>query len=66
MSLLKQFKDFVPVFVAYISEQKVETAAEVAALAYDYVLMHRGSFGEPRAGFGNRDGVATGTWCGAI
>lgn len=46
MSLLKQkIKNFVPVCGAYISEQKVETTAEVTALADDYVLMHRGSFG---------------------
>lgn len=45
MSLLKQFKNFVPVCGAYISKQKVETTVEVAALADDCVLMHRGSFG---------------------
>lgn len=54
--VLEQFKNSVSGRVAtYINEQKAETAAEAAALADDYVLTHRGSFGEPRASFGHRD-----------
>ena len=52
--VLEQFKSSVSVRVAtYISEQKVTNAAAAAALADDYVLTHRGSFGEPKAGNGN-------------
>lgn len=32
----------------YISEQKVKTAAEAAALADDYLLTHRGKGGDHR------------------
>ncbi|XP_075934468.1 uncharacterized protein LOC142934010 [Anarhichas minor] len=40
----------------YISEQKVKTAGEAAALADDYVLTHRSSGGDPRAyGFAGRE-----------
>lgn len=41
--VLEQFKNSVPGHIAiYISEHKVKTAAEAAALADEYVLTHRG------------------------
>lgn len=47
--ILKQFKDSVPERVAvYISEQKAKTAAEAAALADDFVLIHKHAFVEHR------------------
>ncbi|KAK5921567.1 hypothetical protein CgunFtcFv8_018924 [Champsocephalus gunnari] len=43
LMVLEQFKNSVPSHIAvYISERKVKTAAEAAALADDYVLTHRG------------------------
>ena len=41
--LLEQFRNSVPEKIAmYISEQKVKTAAEAAALADEYWLTHKG------------------------
>jgi len=41
--ILEQFKNSVPGRIAtYISERKVKTAAEAAALADDYLLTHGG------------------------
>ncbi|XP_035806767.2 uncharacterized protein LOC118470711 [Amphiprion ocellaris] len=43
--ILEQFKDSVPPHIAvYISEHKVRTAEEAAALADDYVLTHHGDY----------------------
>ncbi len=57
--VLEQFKNSLPVRVAtYVSEQKAKTAAEAAALADDYTLTHRGSFGEPKARNDSRDNVS--------
>lgn len=59
LTVFEQFKNSVPVCVAtYLSVQQAQNVAEAAALADDYVLMHRGSFDEPRVGYGNRDSVA--------
>lgn len=44
----------------YISEQKTKILAAVVAFAHDNVVMHRGSFGEPRPGNSNRDSGAAG------
>ncbi len=42
---LEQFKNSVPARIAtYINKQKADTAAKAAALADDYVLMHKSSF----------------------
>ena len=47
--LLEQFKTAVPQQIAtYIGEKEVKTVAEAAALADDYTLMHKVTFGEPR------------------
>ena len=44
--ILEQFKNSVPGRIAtYISERKVKTAAEAAALADDYLLTHVGDTG---------------------
>lgn len=49
LMVLEQFKNSVPERIAmYISEQKVKTAAEAAALADDYLLTHRGGGGDLR------------------
>ena len=43
LMLLEQFRNSVPEKIAmYISEQKVKTAAEAAALADEYWLTHKG------------------------
>ncbi len=56
--MLEQYKSSVSVSVAtYINKQKANRAAAVAALADDYVLMHRGSFVEHRAGSGAASAV---------
>ena len=47
--LLEQFKTAVPQQIAtYVGEKEVKTVAEAAALADDYTLTHKGTFGEPR------------------
>ncbi|KAK0139986.1 hypothetical protein N1851_023093 [Merluccius polli] len=62
--VLEQLKNSVPVRVAtYISEQKAKTAAEAAALADDFVLTHRGCFGESRPG--PVGGMESGGWHGS-
>lgn len=44
---MEQFKNSIPESIAtYISDQKVKIAAEAAALADYYVLIHRPYFGE--------------------
>ena len=44
--VLEQFKNSIPENIAtYINNQKVKTAAEAAAVADDYVLMHRRNLG---------------------
>lgn len=49
--VLEQFKNSVSVHVAtYLNEQKAKTVAVAAAMADNYVLMHRAGFGEQRAG----------------
>ena len=62
--VLEQFKNTLPENIAnYITDRKVETAAEAAALADEYVLTHkrsygeRRSFGQQRAGYDGGDGA---------
>ncbi|KAL2095743.1 hypothetical protein ACEWY4_007891 [Coilia grayii] len=53
--LLEQFKNTIPDRIAtYIMERKVKTAAEAAVLADEFVLIHKGKFG-------NDDGVSFGS-----
>lgn len=48
--VLEQFKNSTPDNTAtHIAENKVETAMEAAALADDYILTHRRSFGDTHA-----------------
>lgn len=50
LMILEQFKNSVPEAIAiYISENKVKTAAEAAALADDYMLTHGGESGHAGA-----------------
>lgn len=45
--VLEQFKNMLPGYIAtYVSERKCVTAAGVAALADEYLLLHKGSFRE--------------------
>ena len=47
--MLEQFKDTIPDHIAtYINERKVQTVAEAAVLADEYVLTHKSIFVEPR------------------
>ena len=61
--LLEQFKNSIPENIAqHIGDHKVKTVNEAAALADDYVLTHRRSFGEARthgASSGERVGAVT-------
>lgn len=60
--LLEQFKNSIPVNIAQlISDHKVKTVSEAAALADDYVLTHRRSFRELRT-----HGASFGECAGAV
>ncbi|KAL2087168.1 hypothetical protein ACEWY4_018227 [Coilia grayii] len=54
--LLEQFKNTIPDRIAtYITERKVKTAAEAAVLADEFVLIHKGKFGNDNGvSFGSR------------
>ena len=62
--VLEQFKNTLPEHIAnYISNREVKTAAEAAALADEYVLTHKRSYGEHRSSgqqHAGSDGVTSG------
>lgn len=68
LMILEQFRNSMPEHIAtYISERKVKTATEAAALADDYVLTHGGDnwHSSVQGGSGHRENPsAAGTWSG--
>lgn len=54
--VLEQFKNIVPDRIAtYINEDKVQTAAEAAVLADEFVLTHKAQFSSRGNGFQKHD-----------